>query len=388
MPISFPASPTTSQTYQYGNRTYRWTGAAWEFVSSGGADSRWDLFLPPAPTGLTASGGDAQASLSWTATTGAIAQAPVTNYSVQYSSDSGSSWTTASRTASTTASQAVSSLTNGTAYAFRVAAINAVGTGPYTAASSAVTPTAFTPSSISGLQLWLDASASETLFDGTTGGSPVAADGAVARWEDRSGNARHYTQATAGNRPARRLAAQGGRDAIGFDGSNDSLLRSSSLFSNITALSWFVVAKNADTTNGTKMLLSERVAGNDGGFRIAALPSQIYYSRNSSSSSEAVVVIENVRWPSSAVVLSMVTSASSGVARRNGVSAGTDSRTLASVAYQSQSVIGTNLQDDGGLTSAFHWNGLICEIIVYNSAISDNNRAACESYLINKWGIS
>jgi hypothetical protein len=36
MPISFPASPTTNQTYTYGNRTYKWTGAAWEFVSSGG----------------------------------------------------------------------------------------------------------------------------------------------------------------------------------------------------------------------------------------------------------------------------------------------------------------------------------------------------------------
>ena len=34
MPISFPASPTTNQTYTYGNRTYRWTGAAWELVAA------------------------------------------------------------------------------------------------------------------------------------------------------------------------------------------------------------------------------------------------------------------------------------------------------------------------------------------------------------------
>jgi hypothetical protein len=34
MPISYPASPTTNQIYTYGNRTYRWTGAAWEFVSN------------------------------------------------------------------------------------------------------------------------------------------------------------------------------------------------------------------------------------------------------------------------------------------------------------------------------------------------------------------
>jgi len=351
-------------------------------------DTRWDLFLPAAPTNLSVGGGDGNATLSWTAPTGVISQAPITDYREQYSTDGGTTWTTFSAAASTATTVTVTGLTNGTTYSFRVAGVNGVGIGAYTAASSSVTPTAFIPSSISGLQLWLDAAAPETLFDATSGGSLVAANGAVARWEDRSGNARHYTQATAGNRPSRRLAVQGGRDAIGFDGSNDALLRSSSLFSNTTALSWFVVAKNADTTNGTKMLFTERVAGNDGGFRVAALPSQIYYSRNSSSSSEAVTVIENVQWPSSAVVLSMVTTASSGAARRNGVSAGTDSRTLASVAYQSLSVIGTNLQDDGGLTSAFHWNGLICEIIVYNSAISDNNRTAVESYLMTKWGIS
>lgn len=37
MPISFPASPTSNQIYTYGGRAYRWTGAAWEFVSSGGS---------------------------------------------------------------------------------------------------------------------------------------------------------------------------------------------------------------------------------------------------------------------------------------------------------------------------------------------------------------
>ena len=96
-----------------------------------------------APTSLTATGGNAQVSLTWTAPSynggGAI-----TDYSVQYSSDSGSTWTTVTRTASTTASQVVTGLTNGTAYVFRVAGINANGTGTYTAASSSVTPTAGT----------------------------------------------------------------------------------------------------------------------------------------------------------------------------------------------------------------------------------------------------
>ena len=44
-----------------------------------------------------------------------------------------------------------------------------------------------------GLQLWLDASDATTLYGATTGGSLVASDGGVARWEDKSGNSRHYT---------------------------------------------------------------------------------------------------------------------------------------------------------------------------------------------------
>lgn len=59
----------------------------------GGADSRWDLFLPPAPTGLTATAGNAQATVSWSAPS-VLSQTPITDYIVQYSTNSGSTWTT------------------------------------------------------------------------------------------------------------------------------------------------------------------------------------------------------------------------------------------------------------------------------------------------------
>jgi hypothetical protein len=97
------------------------------------------LFVPPAPTSLTASGGNAQATLSWTAPT-VLAQTPITDYVVQYSSNSGSTWTTFSDGTSTATSATVTGLTNGTAYVFRVAAVNGVGTGAYTSATSSVTP--------------------------------------------------------------------------------------------------------------------------------------------------------------------------------------------------------------------------------------------------------
>jgi Fibronectin type III domain len=86
--------------------------------------------LPGAPTGVTGTAGTAQVALTWTApaATGGYA---ITDYTIQYSSNSGSSWTTFSRSASTATSVAVTSLTNGTAYLFRVAAVTVLGTGAY-----------------------------------------------------------------------------------------------------------------------------------------------------------------------------------------------------------------------------------------------------------------
>lgn len=98
--------------------------------------------VPGAPTSVTASAGSAQASLSWTApSTGGSA---ITDYIVEFSSDSGVNWSTFSDGTSTAASATVTGLTNGTAYIFRVSAVNAVGTGSVSSSSSAVTPSSGT----------------------------------------------------------------------------------------------------------------------------------------------------------------------------------------------------------------------------------------------------
>jgi hypothetical protein len=111
-------------------------------VSLGGgsssSDARWNLFLPPAPTSVVALAGNAQATLTWTAPT-VLSQTPVTDYTVQVSTNAGSSWTTVSRAASSATSATVTGLTNGTSCVFRVSATNDVGTGSYSSASTSVT---------------------------------------------------------------------------------------------------------------------------------------------------------------------------------------------------------------------------------------------------------
>jgi hypothetical protein len=83
-------------------------------------------------------GGQRTGTLAWTAP--ATNGGTISDYTIQYSSDSGSTWTTFSDTVSATASVTVTGLTNGTAYVFRVAATNQAGLGAYSTSSAARTP--------------------------------------------------------------------------------------------------------------------------------------------------------------------------------------------------------------------------------------------------------
>ena len=100
-------------------------------------------FAPGAPTSVTASlpatYGNTTASVSWTAPV-LLGSPALNDYIIQYSSDSGSTFTTFSESVSTSTSVTVTGLTNGTAYVFRVAAKNTIGTGAFSSNSNSVTP--------------------------------------------------------------------------------------------------------------------------------------------------------------------------------------------------------------------------------------------------------
>jgi len=94
-----------------------------------------------APTGVSATAGNAIASVSWTAPT-SNGGAAITDYIVEYSNNNGSTWTVFSDGVSTATTATVTGLVNGTAYIFRIKAVNAVGNSAASAGSAAVTPVA------------------------------------------------------------------------------------------------------------------------------------------------------------------------------------------------------------------------------------------------------
>jgi hypothetical protein len=98
--------------------------------------------VPGKPTGVTATTGNAQATVSWSAPV-SNGGSSITGYVVTSSSGA--------KTCSTTGalSCTVTGLTNGTSYTFTVKARNAIGTGPASDPSNSVTPTASLPAGAS-----------------------------------------------------------------------------------------------------------------------------------------------------------------------------------------------------------------------------------------------
>jgi Fibronectin type III domain len=119
---------------------------------------------PGAPTIGTATAGNATATARWTAP--ANGGSPITSYTLQVRTGA-VVVRTVTGIAPGAISNVVNTLTNGTAYNFRVRALNAIGTGPLSAASNVVTPATVPAAPVIG-----------TATAGTAGGVINA----IARW--------------------------------------------------------------------------------------------------------------------------------------------------------------------------------------------------------------
>jgi surface protein len=340
---------------------------------------------PAQTTALTATAGDGQVAVSWTAPSngGAV----ITGYDVRWATNAAMTGAT-TVTNATTGSVAgntynaagtaytLTGLTNGTSIYVQVRATNAKGSatawGPTTPVVATPYPTSLM--TLADVAFWLDAADPSTMFTDTAGTTRVTSTSdTVARWNDKSYLANTASQATAGSRPA--LTAVGDRLVPTFNGNSSGLsMDATKLPTGTSASTTFVVAQPT-ATSGLRATLNWG-ANASGQIRWLGVDNgQMYTSAYGTANPY------NGTWASGTTRLAVTQFASA---------AGTLWNTgNAPVTVTGSFTTGTSAAAVGnGAFSSQYWQGPIHEVIVINRVLTDAERRTIETYLATKWGLT
>ena len=232
------------------------------------------------------------------------------------------------------------------------------------------------PTEFSGLQVWLDGSDTTSLFQLSGGTTAVAANlDPVGYWGDKSGNNRHFTNI--GGSATTRPTWVSSLSTVRFDGSNDYL----SSFFNITytAQTVFVVVSQRLQSGNARIYTQVSSGGADttqAGHYVPCLT-----TTTTSYGSYIGGVLRSTVTPRSLNAFEVFTSTQSSVSAinfLNGVAGSAFGNTINYAVALSR--IGAAATTAGGF-----FNGDISEVIVYNRALTNLERADVEYYLTRKW---
>ena len=241
----------------------------------------------------------------------------------------------------------------------------------------------WTPSQISTV-LWLDAADASTLYDATSGGSLVAADGTVARWQDKSGDGRHVIQSTAGFRPQRKTASQNGLDALLLDG-NDWLEAASAAALPNTAKTIIAAVKSTNAVGGT-IWSNQRATPSVATkylVRLLRLGGINYVAGDFVAVNVTTSYDFSTEFQSPFIASWTENSSRATSLWTNGTSRST-SGTVAAETSITGFRIGSLLNTDGSIIQ--HWPGYFYEIVAVDAEVSTDVRQKIEGYLAHKWG--
>lgn len=230
----------------------------------------------------------------------------------------------------------------------------------------------FTPSTIAGLQLWFDSADISTLWKDTAATSPVTSDAdVIARWNDKSGNGRYASQATAGNRPTYKSDFGDSMPSVWLLGSSNQYMSIQSFSVAVPYTIFLVIQTNSTLTGGADTYpLNTLVCWNRNTVgHLEILPGVTGYTHYSKTSASAFFV-EAIVVPSGNITM-----------YENNVLKATGAATPTTAATSTNMLLGSSA---AGRTL----NGNIREILLYNSALSTADRQSVQTYLGNKWGIT
>lgn len=227
---------------------------------------------------------------------------------------------------------------------------------------------------IQGCQLAVDAGIPSSLYDATTGGALVAANGTVARLEDQSGNARHATNGMTNQMPLRKVAARKGKDALLFDGSNDELLHGATSGSDPNTIV-FVGAKKS-SQSGYRGLISYGVNNwTSGAMLLLRCSSDVISSYGSADLASTFTPAVDEGF-----VVSQVSTSTATDWRANNASAGSASGNAIS---QGPHIGGDNVAGGGAQSS----NIYLHEAAIWNLSMPTATRARLDTSRARKWSI-
>lgn len=247
----------------------------------------------------------------------------------------------------------------------------------------------FSPLSIAGCELWMDAADTATI---SLSGS------AVTQWNDKSANARAFTQSTGGNRPLSGTRTQNGLNIIDFDGSDDRLVSTSSaatwnfLHNGAEYTIFFAAVKDGDSYTD--------LMGNNGNAsaNIGAVFSEANSLRLNTFVSRGVsgtAVLDNITssstvsgfhyWSAQAKPSDATAANRSAIRYKNGSVIANNSQTGA--VTTSTASFDLTIGDSKGNTTSLPFNGGLGEILLYNSYLSAGDITKVNDYLAAKWGV-
>ena len=277
-----------------------------------------------------------------------------------------------------------------------------------------VPSSSFSPRSISGLALWLDAADASSTY--TTDAGPVTAvsspldiagcalwlDGAdssaasmtlngslVETWKDKSGNSRDFTAASTA-RPTLTSNVINSRSAVTFAGSLTTMTGNTAaqdVIRNLAGYTIFTAIRTASVAGGERFAFG---VGSTILFRTGQQDSRPFIGgrRLYADTLESVTDGSGTLTTGTAFIQTAVVNHSSqsltGI--RNGAAFATDATYMGAGTVQNNEAA-TSVGSQGGGTYGF-WNGDIAEIVVFNTALTTADRARVEAYLATKWGIT
>ena len=237
----------------------------------------------------------------------------------------------------------------------------------------------FTPRSISGLALWLDASDSSTLFQNSDGTVPATASSdPVGYWADKSGNGRHAVQATAGSRPTVGSSSTAGKNAVRNNGTGSVALQ---------VAAWPYTAGNTQFAVFNASALNQAVAqrgtlNDEPRFAIQSPASgvvSVYATRGGSSAAQtsSTVGYPTSQWAIGATLFNTAL----GRAYRDGVYGAdtTDSQTFSGDQELRLLSLPSNI---------YGINGGIAEFLYYDRQLTATEVSRVAAYLSRRWGIT